>query len=104
MSVEVTVRFPPNLKFHYVLRDDQVADRMVSGQWLDKQFVDLGAEPLRPSGKVLIADKVLAVAQAAGPGLFRDDSAWGHDFAKYAIGALGRGAISVDVDAMTITY
>lgn len=104
MSVEVTVRFGPTLEYQYALRDDQVADRMVAGQWLDDQFEALGAEPLRASGKVLIADKVLAVAQAAGPERFQSDGDWGRSFAVHAIGALGRGAVCVDVDAMTITY
>ena len=104
MSVEVTVRFGPKHEYQHVLRDDQVADRMVASQWLDDQFEALGAEPLRASGKVLIADKVLAVAQAAGPERFKDGAEWGRTFATHAIGALGRGAVCVDVDAMSITY
>ena len=35
-------------------------------RWLDDQFTALDCEPLRASGKVLLADKVLTVAQAAG--------------------------------------
>ena len=31
--------------------------------WLDGQFVQLGSEPLRPTGKLLLADKVLVVAR-----------------------------------------
>ena len=40
-------------------------------RWLDDQFIALDCEPLRPSGKVLLADKVLVVARAAAS-LFDD--------------------------------
>ena len=38
--------------------------------WLDEQFVHEDCEPLRASGKVLIADKVLALAHTVGRSRF----------------------------------
>lgn len=71
--------------------------------WLDKQFTELDCEPLRASGKVLTADKVLVVTQAAGPALFADDK-WAHEYVAAVQTALAKPMIRVDVPAMAITY
>ena len=71
--------------------------------WLDAQFVALECEPLRASGKVLTADKVLRVTEAAGPSLFGDKE-WAADYARSVSAALGKPMIRVDVPAMAITY
>jgi len=71
--------------------------------WLDKQFVVLGCEPLRAGGKVLTADKVLAVTRAAGAALLKDPK-WSAGYVAAVSSALGKVAIRVDVPAMTITY
>ncbi|MDR1968119.1 MAG: hypothetical protein LBQ32_05430 [Burkholderiaceae bacterium] len=71
--------------------------------WLDAQFIQLGSEPLRPSGKLLLADKVLMVARDAGPGLL-SDAAWGRQFARAASAALGKPVVRIDLRAMTVSY
>jgi hypothetical protein len=71
--------------------------------WLDAQFTQLGSEPLRPTGKLLLADKVLVVARDAGPRLL-GDAAWGPQFARAASAALGKPVVRVDLGAMTISY
>ncbi len=71
--------------------------------WLDKQFTELDCEPLRASGKVLTADKILVVTQAAGARLL-GDAAWSADYAAAVGSALGKPTIRVDVPAMAITY
>ena len=71
--------------------------------WLDAQFIDLGSEPLRPSGKLLLVDKVLVVARDAGPCRL-GDADWGAQFARAASAALGRPVVSVDLRAMTVSY
>jgi hypothetical protein len=71
--------------------------------WLDGEFNRLGCEPIRPSGKVLSADKVLAVAQAAGPEGFAD-AAWADAYLRATTGALGRTLIRVDVPNQSVGY
>ena len=81
--------------------------QMIAGaegrDWLDAQFIDLGSEPLRPSGKLLLVDKVLVVARDAGPCRL-GDADWGAQFARAASAALGRPVVSVDLRAMTVSY
>jgi hypothetical protein len=71
--------------------------------WLDKEFMRLECDPVRPTGKVLFSDRLLAIAQAAGAEGFAD-VAWAAQFAGAAAGALGRPLIRVDVDGSSIGY
>ena len=68
-----------------------------------EQFLRLECEPLRASGKVLTADKVLTVASAAGAQLL-SDPVWSLEFARAASAALAKAVVRVDVPAMAISY
>ena len=72
-------------------------------QWLDAQFVALECEPLRASGKLLLADKVVVVARDAGADRFAD-AQWGAAFASAVSAALARPTVQVDADALSVTY
>ena len=73
-------------------------------RWLDEQFLAFDCEPLRPTGKVLTADKVLALATAAGAAQFEGDADWAQAFARAALGALGRPLVKVDVAGGALNY
>ena len=73
-------------------------------RWLDEQFVANECEPLRASGKVLTADKLLAIANAFGLRRFREDEALRLDYAHAAEAALQRPSVRVDVDARAVTF
>ena len=72
-------------------------------RWLDAQFTALDCEPLRPSGKVLLADKVLVVAQAAQKQL-REDAAWRQTYAQATLAVLARPLIRVDIPNMSVGF
>lgn len=73
--------------------------------WLDGQFVELDCEPLRATGKVLLADKLVVVAREARSrtGLF-DDEGWRNAYALAAQAVLSKPLIRIDVPAMSISY
>ena len=73
-------------------------------RWLDEQFLAHECEPLRASGKLLTADKVLAVADAIGPRRFGEDAALRLEFARAVTAALARPVVRIDVDARSVTY
>jgi hypothetical protein len=73
-------------------------------RWLDEQFVANECEPLRASGKVLTADKLLAIANAIGLRGFEEDKSLRLAFARAAWGALSRSVVRIDVDARSISY
>jgi hypothetical protein len=72
-------------------------------KWLDDQFTEMGCEPLRPTGKLLTADKVVVVAQAAGLAGFAD-AQWAQDFARAASAALAKPMVHIDADSFSISY
>lgn len=67
MSSELIVRFNPQQEWRIDLSRLEPMGMEEARRWLDDQFTAMECEPLRASGKVLLADKVLLVAQAAGP-------------------------------------
>ncbi|MBV5332772.1 hypothetical protein JZU54_04235 [bacterium] len=75
----------------------------IARAWLDHQFTTLDCEPLRASGKVLTADKILVVTQAAGAALL-GDAKWAAEYVAAVSAALGKPMIRVDVPSMAITY
>lgn len=105
MRQEVTVAFGP---------DGAVTAALPAGatpwpadearRWLDDQFMANDCEPLRASGKVLTADKVLAVASALGLQRLEKEDQLRSDFAHATLGALGRPLVRVDVEAGAITF
>ncbi|MBX3599149.1 MAG: hypothetical protein KIS83_02390 [Rubrivivax sp.] len=105
MRKEVTVAFGPAGTVVAALpagEADWPADQ--ARRWLDERFVELECEPLRASGKLLNADKVLAVAAALGRERLEADEALRGDYARAVTAALGRPLVRVDVDALAVTF
>jgi hypothetical protein len=73
-------------------------------RWLDEQFIAYDCVPLRASGKVLTADKLLAIADAIGQRGFEQDEALRMAFGRVAVAALSRSVVRIDVDARTVSY
>ncbi|MYN12471.1 hypothetical protein GSY71_04815 [Pusillimonas sp. TS35] len=70
--------------------------------WFDATWLRLGCEPLRPSGKVLLLDKVLGVADAMGYEALSAGSA--DEFATQAALALGKPRITVDLPGSVVGF
>lgn len=103
MRSQISVIFDKGVEFDLHASEAPPMASDVARSWLDAQFTALDCEPLRASGKVLTADKVLRVTQAAGPALFADEK-WAADYVRAVQAALSRPVIRVDVPAMAITY
>ena len=105
MRQTVIVEFVPQQPQEIDLRaGTQPLPADAARQWLDAQFLAHGCEPQRPSGKVLTADKVMALATAAGAGKFAQDADWAQAFARAVLGAVDRPLVTVDVAGGTISY
>jgi hypothetical protein len=103
MRSEVSVTFKGHAPVRLDLSDAQPMPNDVARWWLDDQFTQMGCEPIRPTGKLLIADKVVVVAQAAGPEKFAD-AKWAMEFARASTVALGKPVVHVDATALSISY
>ncbi|WP_440109841.1 hypothetical protein [Acidovorax sp. BL-A-41-H1] len=103
MHSQVSVRLDGNQEFRFDLAGAEAMGHEEGRRWLDDQFTALDCEPLRASGKVLLADKVLTVARAAGAPLMADAD-WSRNFARAASAALAKAVVRVDVPGMAVTF
>jgi hypothetical protein len=103
MQKLINVMLDKGVEFSFHVPEGAALAHDAARAWLDHQFVTLECEPLRASGKVLTADKVLVVTQAAGAKLL-GDATWAAEYVAAVSVALGKPMIRVDVPAMAITY
>lgn len=103
MRSQIFVLLDKGVEFKFQVEEGSAMASDVARAWLDTQFIELDCEPLRASGKVLTADKVLRVTEAAGANLFADEK-WAADYVRAVSAALARPIIRVDVPAMAVTY
>lgn len=89
-------------ELHIDLDEVQPMTQDAARAWLDEQFLRLGCEPLRASGKVLMADKVLCIARAAGATLLAD-AQWARAYGRAASAALAKPVIHVNVPQVAVT-
>lgn len=106
MHQNVIVSFGKDKVFDYKLTPDDVAGHggEHARRWFDRQFQELECDVPSPMGKVLVVDRILAVAKYAGERRFRDDADWAQQFARNAAAMMGREVIRVDVDKYSIEY
>ena len=103
MRSEVTVIVSPEQEYRIDLEGVVPLSNEEARRWLDSEFVRLDCEPLRPSGKVLLADKVLVVARDAGVSRLGDRE-WLGQFARAVTAALSRPVVRIDLQGITIAY
>ena len=103
MRSEVKVVFGPDQEVNLVVDASEVLSFDAARRWLDEQFVKNECEPMRGSGKVLIADKILGVAADVGPAAF-EDAAFALDYARAASGALSKALLRVDIPKLSLSY
>jgi hypothetical protein len=104
MNAQVTIRFSPSVTIELTVPFASDATAQARARdWLDRTYVEFGCEPIRPSGKVLLLDKILGIADAAGAKHFQRDEEWGKSFAQAVSSALDRPGVNVDVEGLTVS-
>ena len=103
MRSEIRVVADNGQEFKFDLDQATPLTPQAGREWLDAEFTRLECEPLRPTGKLLLADKVLVVARDAGPRLLNDPQ-WSREFARAASAALDKPVVRIDLGAMTVSY
>ena len=73
-------------------------------EWFDAAWIRLGCEPLRPSGKILLLDKILGVADAMGHAQLANDAGQLQEFAGHAALALQKPRITVDLPGLVVGF
>jgi len=72
--------------------------------WFEQTWESLGCEPLRVSGKVLLLDKILGVADGLGYSRLSSQADLAQEFARYAVQALQKPRVTVDLPGLAIVY
>lgn len=106
MRYSVSVAFGEGREYAFAFSADDIAGVSAdqARTWFDQQYAELACNLSNPMGKVLIIDKILGVARAAGEQRFSDGQAWPSRFAQYAMLALARDTVRIDVAAFNIAY
>jgi hypothetical protein len=104
MNAQVSIRFGPDLTIELSVpfTSDATAQERAR-EWLDRTYEQFGCEPTRPTGKVLLLDKILCIADAAGEKHFQQNSEWGKSYAQAVSSALDRTGVQVDVEGRTVS-
>ena len=104
MNAQVSIRFSSDVTIEIrVTFASDAAAQAQARDWLDRTFHEFGCEPVRLTGKVLLLDKVLGIADAAGEKHFQRDPAWGELYARAVTSALQRTLVQVDVEGRTVS-
>ena len=82
--------------------DDQASQ--AARDWFDATWTRLGCEPLRPSGKVLLLDKILGVADALGYASLSQDEASAAELATQVALALEKPRVTVDLPGSAVGF
>jgi hypothetical protein len=106
MRSQVTVTWGETATYRFDLDEVQPMPHDQARAWLDSQFTEFDCEPIRLTGKVLTADKILGVAQAAGEERFRDAAhrEWALGFARATSAALAKPVVTVDLSTRSVGY
>ncbi|CDM22791.1 hypothetical protein [Castellaniella defragrans] len=73
-------------------------------EWFEQTWESLGCEPLRVSGKVLLLDKILGVADSLGYSRLSAQPELAREFAAHAVQALEKPRVTVDLPGLAIVY
>ena len=102
MRHDVLVQFDDQHTVQITVDSEALPPADAARAWLDSEFTRLECEPLRPSGKLLTADKLLVLAQEAGRSGF-EDPAWRQAFGRAVIGQLQRPTVTIDLRSMKVS-
>ena len=104
MNAQVLIRFGPDatIEFTVPFASDATAQARAR-DWLDGTYDEFGCEPIRPTGKVPLLDKILGIADAAGEQYFQRDAGWGKAYAQAVASALDRTSVQVDLQGRTVS-
>lgn len=104
MRHQVTFIFSPEQRLEYTLSDLDLNDASIDSaqRWLYAKWEELECEPFRPSGKILLLDRILGIAQAVGYHELNDHPVLAENFAKQIAIALDSTNVTVDIPALTV--
>lgn len=104
MRHQVTIIFNLHQTLEFSLHDLDLSEAAIESaqQWLYNKWEELECEPFRPSGKVLLLDRILGIAQEVGYHQLKDRDDIAENFAKQIATALESTNVVIDIPALTV--
>lgn len=104
MEYDVLVKLGKGRDYEFRLHDNELAGATPRSarDWFERQFADMGCVPTNPTGKTLLVDLILGVAQAIGERPFANGDALAREFARNALAVLQKRALTIDVEALSV--
>lgn len=105
MEYQILVKLGKGRDYELKLLDGDLAGatHQSARRWFEQQFADMDCTPTNPTGKTLLVDLIVGVAKAIGDKPFAQGDALAREFARNAIAVLQRRAISIDVEALSVS-
>src|SRR5690606_2596786 len=106
MHCDVTVNFGGGrvLELRTQFDESDLHAPAAAQQWLEHTYERLGCEPVRLSGKVLLLDRILAIAKAADYTGLQEHRELAQGLAHHAAQVLRRQRVTIDVPGLTVGY
>lgn len=106
MRSNVTIIFNARQQLEYAvdISDTSSEAQAKAMEWLEATWTRLECEPLRHSGKVLVLDKVLGVADSLGYDTFVQHEDRAQEFVQQVAAALGRPVINIDLPGQAVGF
>ncbi|OWT74391.1 MULTISPECIES: hypothetical protein [unclassified Achromobacter] len=105
MRCDLTLIFTPRQSLDLTVQVEPTpALATEAREWFEQTWTALGCEPLRPSGKVLLLDKIMGVADALGYAVLSSDQSRAGEYARQTALALGKPRITVDLPGLSVGY
>lgn len=103
MRCDVTFIFSPkeSLEINTSI-EDNTENMEKSREWIANKWEELGCEPLRPSGKVLLLDRVLAITDTLGHDWLSEHAEQAEELARHFAIALDSMRVVVDLPGLSI--
>ncbi|NOL50160.1 hypothetical protein [Pelistega europaea] len=105
MHNEVTIIFNAHdqMEFDFFSHDNSEETRKAARIWLENKWEELECEPLRPSGKVLLLDRILSIADALGYHWCQAHPKEAQEFAEQCALALDSVTVTIDLPNFSIS-
>lgn len=101
----VTIIFNERQSLEYTVEADTTPEAQAAARdWLEETWTRLECEPLRHSGKVLLLDKVMGVADSLGYDTFVEHPDRAEEFAQKTATALGRPVVTIDLPGLSVGF
>ena len=101
MRHDVIVQFADQQSLQIPVDSEALPPADAARRWLDAEFTRLECEPLRPSGKLLTADKLLVLALELGPAGLADE-AYRQAFGRAVAGQMQRPTVTINLQTMKV--